>query len=596
MEGSDFCQDDVLPSQRSNSEQLQSILSQLGAVIQNLEACNAGTDELVVQAGAILRDSVVPRLMSDTAMEADLTALAKWCRQGSRREKMLYILEQDSQLFPPDIGNEAYLHVLDLVANRTDAAHAGRWNHVTSSAAAMRSIRRPVAIESVVCDILRLRDEKCIPPLTLMESIEARYQHESRKASSRRSFARSQLSDTAVKGFLKEAKGWVPPCPFTPSAKIALCVRDNWDRMVFVKFQKREKGESVDSYMLNCVTGENMPIPATMTPYAAPELPQWPFENKVDIPKLLPANRILDATLSEVWKALHEGLVSFSDILERPHTTEDKAGGRGKTHYSHAKVILSCSTASYADNRKLIKNARDAWPEVTKLLIACDQQTFCRLWWLKFKTPEAYNDICPWAGDFHGLMHFNDAVFQLNWECILEPMLLYLGAKGVGKKMLAKDHARRQYWLLIILAGGLQWLKLWAPEDILHNPIALLKFTKNNTPVASMIGFLFYFALPSYKYRQATQTSDTQFLDFIWQYALYVYGATGKRNYKTMCLQMLKLLFDSEPNVRSVLKNMRTCTQSGRACTGIGWDLLNEKVRGYTFIFILTCMCSLDKP
>ena len=62
------------------------------------------------------------------------------------------------------------------------------------------------------------------------------------------------------------------------------------------------------------------------------------------------------------------------------------------------------------------------------------------------------------------------------------------------------------------------------------------------------------------------------------RYSLVIYGPTNKNNYKKGCVQMYKVLVDSENNVEALTTAMRTYTEMGRDCCGGAMDLCNERV------------------
>jgi hypothetical protein len=558
-------------------------------------------EELLLSATSLVYEAMELAFpdQQEAAVEKELVDMVAWCSGTTRNEKMMQILEPQAQHFPIQLWTATHARVWAMTSNTVDKRNSRlkpSASEANKSAAATRLKRRNIAVDYVMGNVLRLRDQHCVPPIVLMESIESVFLHERSSSRRRKSLRRDQLPTFTVRKFLNSVEGWAPACPFVPSAKIAMHVRDNWDRLVSVKYQRREEGQQVESEMLHCTTGEDIPVPETLTPHDTPnELSYWPFIGKLDLKAVVSPLNLIQHRLTEVWKnARTYDLWNIEDLMERPDADADQQKGRPPTHHTHAKVIMDCSTASYNDNKKIVTSVREAYPNVEKHVIGCDQQTFSRLWWLKFSEPNAWNDIVPLAGDLHGLMHFVDGVFQYNWELILEPIFLYCGGKGVGKKFVAKEHSRRLYWLFMLLAAGIVWIESWAPVELRNDPVNLLKYVDNNKPAKAMIGFLFYFAMPAWKYRQAVQTSDVVWLDFIWEYALYMYAGTNKRNYKTLCLQMLKIVRDSEPNVRSTLDHMRTCSLTGRNSAGVGWDYLNEKVAHCTHIacFVFTFVLS----
>ena len=82
--------------------------------------------------------------------------------------------------------------------------------------------------------------------------------------------------------------------------------------------------------------------------------------------------------------------------------------------------------------------------------------------------------------------------------------------------------------------------------------------------------------MAAYDWKRALRTSESDHLNWLWQYCILVYGPTRKNNYKIGCLRATKIFYDSEDNVKHILRTMRTFSRTGRACCGEGWDDLNE--------------------
>ena len=215
------------------------------------------------------------------------------------------------------------------------------------------------------------------------------------------------------------------------------------------------------------------------------------------------------------------------------------------------------------------------------VVVWADDQTCRNLWWLKFRHPEKMaSGICI-NGELHGLMHQEDGIWINYYATAIQPFELHLGIKGLGLKLLMKNHNTRDLWLSVIVSAGFVWLKGidGMTEELLADPVKLLSKVRANLPVYDFVGFLLYFGLAHVAYKNGVRTSHSKDLDFLWQYGLFLYGRTGKVHYRKACLRMLKIIKDSEPNVQAILKLWRTFTRLGKACCGEGFDDLNEQVR-----------------
>ena len=88
------------------------------------------------------------------------------------------------------------------------------------------------------------------------------------------------------------------------------------------------------------------------------------------------------------------------------------------------------------------------------------------------------------------------------------------------------------------------------------------------------------------EHRQAIRTADVDFMGFAWRYGLHLCAPTKKHNYKKMSLQMGKVLFDTEPNIRNIMTHYRTFRKSGLDSMNEAWDDCNEQVS------LINCSCS----
>ena len=157
----------------------------------------------------------------------------------------------------------------------------------------------------------------------------------------------------------------------------------------------------------------------------------------------------MDLILAPLWtKMLASQKDNSMQLMMRPPKEADrKDWGNQATQTRHAPIILDAGTSSYLDNHKIVENVR-ANRLGKKSVIACDMQTFIRLWWLRHKFPGKYSDIIPLAGEFHGMAHLADGIVILNWTYVLEPILLHFDVKGFHLSLNMKETSQRIRWSL----------------------------------------------------------------------------------------------------------------------------------------------------
>ena len=116
-------------------------------------------------------------------------------------------------------------------------------------------------------------------------------------------------------------------------------------------------------------------------------------------------------------------------------------------------------------------------------------------------------------------------------------------------------------------------------ELAITDPVKRLADCRRNAHVYNFINFIFYFANPLWAFRFATQCSDSDLMDFVWKYSLLVFNVTNKGQYRKGVLQDGLSLYDTEPNIRNIIRHCRFVSESGNPCTGVALDYAVELVR-----------------
>ena len=149
-----------------------------------------------------------------------------------------------------------------------------------------------------------------------------------------------------------------------------------------MKFSRHKDGQKVESELLHTVTGEHFYIPAALTDHLPdPGLGKnWPFLGKYDFSDAVVNLEEMEVYVAPVWKKILQLQNTNSmQLLMRPPPEADTKQWQGPTQIWHPPIILHCGTSSYVDNAKIVKNVR-LNRKGTKSVIACDMQTFIRLW------------------------------------------------------------------------------------------------------------------------------------------------------------------------------------------------------------------------
>lgn len=504
-----------------------------------------------------------------------------WCSEPSMAEQMHRILE-GGELVPSELNLKQTTQVFGwLVHNSVDFKHINYHSRVSSSAIQSRKARRTLEFVEFLSRAARQKDQRCFPPLLLMQAIENEFVGASHRMIRRQAKTRAQATSMTVRRYLDSVQGWTPAPYFETSRWYTIFADDNLDMWAKVTFAKaRNNDGSKDNEMIPLTTGEVVRVPRELSGDAVPPtLEVWPFTGEWDQRTMVLSKQQINSFIMKCWNRLigHCGDDPMQ-IFERPAPERDKGEGRGPTAHFAKDIAVDCGTASYEDVKRTIERGKSYLEhEDQKVLWYGDQQTFSRMWWTKYREPEANQWWCPLPGEFHCHCHAEDCVVQLHWDAELEVLLMMLGVKNITKKLVMKQHSCRMYWLNVIMAGAVAWIKEFAP-DYLPNPLKLLEKVKDNKPAASIIGFVVHHLAFLWAYKDALRTHDNEFLDESFKYMLLMYGPTNKTNYKKYMLQAGKCVFDMEPTANTVRKGLRTYTSQGKPGTGQGMDAMVEAV------------------
>ena len=520
-------------------------------------------------------------------VEGALQKMIAATSEGSSKDRLLRAVLTPDELVPT-VAEAAVLHYGATISNTVDKEYLMGWRKHSADAIARRDRLRTMHVAKIVSLHCRMKNEFSTPPIIIMETIERAFQGTTYYDWQRQCRGRSVMGPTWLVEAMKGLDNWVPPsrlvqrCEKRFSIQYSFSVRDNLEFWLRKKWSGRVKdGEKVDTEVLHTTTGLNMPIPTSIMIEDTPEMEDWPYMNSWDMQLCVLSDMELENYLRPMWRkvlALHADVEEdHLALFRRPPSSADNQPDRPPTYCYSVPIIMECGTSSYEDIRKIIDAVRRDNPMADKHVVVGDMQTFFRIWWEKAKNRDKYNDIVGMAGEWHQGAHLLCAVVQINSVFTYEPIVHFLGIKGLNKQCIMKEHEVRYRWTLIILTAGLKWLKTIFSEVELADPKLLLRRVEKNTPVSNFIGFLYFHATVVLCHKQALQTDDPATLNFLWKYSLMLYGPTGKYIYKKGCLMQAKVLFDSEANVSNLFELHRTYTRGG-PCRGNAWDHLNENV------------------
>jgi hypothetical protein len=390
--------------------------------------------------------------------------------------------------------------------------------------------------------ILRARFKDLSLPLIVKKSVSMLFNGASWKVWQLRNKLRETYSKKHTEKLCKALQPYSSPLGFEPCTWVRLIVKDNKEFWFNLKHVRVVDGVRQESMVYHTVTGEHIPLPRNSFEDLDPAQHHsvWlPIEQQVDLLNHFPIKRTsIDATLQRVFNKKIQ--IAGTDpilLLERPAPETDLwTGGRQVTH--HEPIHLDVGTSSLSDVRKVIVDLIERFTEGL-LCVVGDQQTHKNAWTVVCTDPKKFERVLLFPGELHGHMHCVHSIFTMHWTYILEPICLILGVTKVHVSAFhAKEHSEKQRLIFLIFSAGLKYMRAIGvtDEDFADMP-KFLEAIGDNLPGYDFIHFLFY-CCNHYVEEEvnATRTNDSDYSDFSWQFNMNLFSATGKRNYKQLCI------------------------------------------------------------
>ena len=186
----------------------------------------------------------------------------------SRHDAMLHVLESPQMVHPVDI--EALNQDLQ---DLTEHSYSKRMRSVTYKKVGRNTGKVEAAklrwqetdrlrVTSSISSLARQKDRRCVPPLTLMRSIDSMYTNTSSTIWRRESQEQHLLSKTSTEKYIEDVKGWRCKPVFDSieditSVRYSLSVYDNLEFTLPVETERFIDGALKKSTLLHTVTSES---------------------------------------------------------------------------------------------------------------------------------------------------------------------------------------------------------------------------------------------------------------------------------------------------------------------------------------------------
>lgn len=130
--------------------------------------------------------------------------------------------------------------------------------------------------------------------------------------------------------------------------------------------------------------------------------------------------------------------------------------------------------------------------------------------------------------------------------------------------------------------GSFTYLRSFIKPTLLRDYRTLEELARLNVGATTLLKFLRGYALPWLSFRQATRANLSDNMDMVWNLALPIFIATGKKLYATMCVDHAYVSLSLLPPIRELWRIHRSCSQRGNIGRRAPWDLVQEQ--GNNFI------------
>jgi hypothetical protein len=509
--------------------------------------------------------------------EAELDATARWYRALDDEDRAELLMEENAleeeynrfwQWMPRFMAHLARTNVRVQTDTRVPAhpkhANHGHW---------LKEKRH--RLHRLAAQTLKNRSTSCITLFQLAKGIDRFWMHVSTPTHQQDMKLGDDLHHQVIQRVRKQLISWVPRTPYVVMKKIRLILLDNWDMWAGLVHARRKDGEVLKSKMLHAILLREELLDASYFTGSAPEGTMWvlPDESTWDIMKSVPSQAEVDVKLGGYFTGF--ALMAREDIKllwKRPDALCDQQA-TGKSIMKSWPAQTHLKASSKEDMAEVYQWLDDQLPGDYKVVVE-DWATFAITWNHMCRSPDLYKYWMVWGGELHRMMHTNDAIIHIYWEHVIKPCAMLLFRIEVKLKFNANDFNNKEQFVRLVAVAAFKWLVQidGVRDDLLAAPTVLLSQLKANLPAHELVHFLIYAGTFALSDKSAIRTSNCDDLDWAWPYTAVLGRACNKRNYAKYGIQMNKVIHDSHPWVKVMMKHYRTYRKTSRECSGVGKD------------------------
>lgn len=521
--------------------------------------------------------------------EAELDVLVDCLRSRSPKDVANLMLSADCLQSELDFILELCPHLMEyqqrLLMNDQDhrvLKQAG------TRAAKLRQRKLDVRTHIAVANLVYNKNSRARTVLQSCRSLQLDYLHASRAVIQPLRAEGIAYSDSFVRRLRKELAGTIPRTPYQPSSVLIWLNTDNLDIYARRSMTRVAGGVRVKSTLLHSLVTERIFFDPSCLSGSPPEDSLWAGADRSNFhTAVVPDQRSSQEWLTQLWcKNLTLVRADPLGAMNRPDAAADQQSS-GKTITQALPILNGFSTNTSADLATYMRQAEAWYGSHCYFVHLGDFPTFRNIWFNIWRSKPLYNRHVPIGDEFHLQTHHNHAAKTLWYVHVIRPAALMLLRSDVRISYEAARYNSQESFIRMLTSAGLLYLaKLQLPEELLLNPVALMRRVESNVGLWEFLGFLFYYGVFALENKNAMRVGDNAELDKAWMWTSLLARASNKKNYAKYGVMMEVVFRETHPWVREMMTAERTFRESDSPCTGRGKGVVVERVSDHNIIFI----------
>ena len=353
-----------------------------------------------------------------------------------------------------------------------------------------------------------------------------------------------------------------------------IAVADNKGYMLRTKYQHQDRAGE----FLETVNWFQVPIPRSL-PTSSVRRGDWRVhgQNHYHVRNYFdPNSQRVEDWLTNTWLFTMQWITEGRDILAHPR------GSKGpRTFWLAEEPIVDCGTTSNAHVRRIMARIKHtALPGREMVGVIGDGQTYCRTIQDMCDRPHEYAWLIPLLGEWHfGGPHVLMAIHLLWFLAFICHIVAGMGyEKSIKRNWTVEQYSHYDNFYQLLIWRLSVRVQHVVPRHLLSNPHRLFVLTRRNLTATLALTFLFRFALPWLRLRQAVRANKRADIDIMHVITYHWFRATpnAKIWYSIITVVAMAIRHAMNPEVARVWESMGCMSLTGKV--HVAYDFGNEKL------------------